>query len=132
MSANRPTEWQFAAERSFMSQCEWLMDLAPISSLQCVDALWRLGFKIEDANDVRVRLVRGDGRRVTVLRHKTIEPIELRVILLTADVEEAAFVEMLQRRTKSGENVQPVGATSGIRVCQSPEEAKSPAKGRAG
>ena len=114
-----------------MSQGELLMDLAPISSLQCVDALWRLGFKIDDANDTRVRLVRGDGRRVIVPRHKTIEPIELRVILLTADVEEAAFVEMLQRRANPAESTQPVGASSGIRVCQ-PEEGKSPAKGRAG
>src|SRR4051794_1952461 len=86
------------------------MALAPISSLQCVDVLWRLGFKIEDANDVRVRLAR-DGRRVIVPRHKMIEPVELRVILLTAAVEEAAFLDVLQRRSKSGEFAEPAATT---------------------
>src|SRR6476659_1612385 len=99
-----------------------LSSLASVSSLQCVDVLWRLGFTIEDANETRVRLVRADGRRVTVPRHKTIDPIELRVILMTASVEETAFIEMLNRRQSS--EVGQVGGTSGIRLRDPSRSAK--------
>jgi hypothetical protein len=89
-----------------------VFDLPPISSIQCVDALWRLGFEIDDVDDRRVRLLRRDGRRVFVARHKTIEPNELRVILLVAGVEDQAFVEVLQRRSKSGEISRPDHASA--------------------
>jgi len=92
------------------------MEIPSLSSIQCVDALWRLGFRIVDANDHRVRLQRDeDGRRVSVTRHKTLGPSELRVILLVAGVEVHAFLEMLQRRTTSGELAQPGEIVSGIR-----------------
>ena len=92
------------------------MDLAPISSLQCVDTLWRLGLKIEDANDVRVRLVRSNGRRIVVPRHKTLEPAALRVILMAAGIEEPAFYETLHRRPKSGELQESERVSTGVRA----------------
>jgi len=108
------------------------MDLGPISSIQCVDVLWRLGFKIDDASDARVRLVR-DGRAVSVPRHRIIEPIELRVILHTAGVHQAEFLAVLQRRTKSGEMAEPPApATTGVRVSEPKGEPKTGKKRQAG
>ena len=96
------------------------MEIPPLSSIQCVDALWRLGFKIVDADDRRVRLQRdSDGRRVSVTRHKSLSPEELRVILLVAGVEVAVFIDVLQRRSKSGEIAQPGDIITGIRSRES-------------
>ena len=93
-----------------------VMELPSLSSIQCVDALWRLGFKIVDANDHRVRLQRDtDGRRVSVPRHKTLAVDEIRVILIVAGVESNAFTEVLQRRGMSGEIAPPGEVVSGIR-----------------
>src|SRR5881392_1546696 len=91
------------------------MELPHVSSIQCVDALWRLGFKIADANDTRVSLVRADGRRVFVTRHKTLSPDELRVILLVAGLDAATFLDVLQRRSESGEIAEPGEVVTGIR-----------------
>src|SRR5215471_2035368 len=92
------------------------MELPSLTSIQCVDALWRLGFKIVDANDKRVRLLRdADGRRVSVPRHKTLSAEELRVILIVADVELSALHEVLQRRARTGEIAPPGEIVTGIR-----------------
>jgi predicted RNA binding protein YcfA (HicA-like mRNA interferase family) len=90
------------------------MELAPISSLQCVHILWSLGFKIEESSATHVRLVRADRRRVVVARHKMLEPLELRVILITAGVTEEAFVEVLRQRAEPDELAQV--ASTGVRA----------------
>lgn len=91
------------------------MEIPSLSSIQCVDALWRLGFKIVDANDQRVRMQRDeDGRRVSVTRHKMLSPEEIRVVLIVAGIDAATFLDVLQRRT-SGEVSAPGEIITGIR-----------------
>ena len=102
-----------------------------MSSLQCVDVLWRLGFKIADANDKRVSLVRADGRRVFVTRHKTLSPEEVRVILLVAGVAAETFLEVLHWRAESGEVSEPGQVITGIRAKACDGESERPPATRA-
>src|SRR4051812_34048590 len=70
-------------------------DIPHTSSMECVNALWRLGFSLADVNDHRVSMVRADGRRVFVERHKLLSPQAIRVILLVADVKVPEFIAAL-------------------------------------
>ena len=90
-------------------------DFPEITSMECVNALWRLGYAIADANDRRVSMVRTtDGRRVFVERHKTLTAQEVRVILLVADVEASTFLAEIAEH--KGAPDASVVQSSGIRA----------------
>jgi hypothetical protein len=86
-------------------------ELPSVTSLQCVDALRRLGFEIDSVDERIVKLLGPDGRRVFVRRHTTLARGELFAILMVARVGTEDFLDALAR---AGSGTRRVGEISGV------------------
>ena|SRR5579862_7778829 len=97
---------------------------ATISSLECVSALRKLGFRVERSNASTVTMTSPSHRHVFVPR-KELSRNELRVLLLFADVDALEFLT-------AAASASPTGSTSGLRLKLglSEDEASEPGTGR--
>jgi hypothetical protein len=63
-----------------------------MTSLEFVNALWPHGYRVERNGHDRITLVRaGDHRRVCVPPNQVLYPSTLRLLLLSAEIDEATF-----------------------------------------